>query len=102
MEHIRITTKKLIKDWKGKRHISKEKSLRGDLRQIFTKQEQRHIKYYSVKDSRVTLGVDSSAWLYMLNLKKRQLLQSLNQILKPKEEVIDILLQLDTAPQHNR
>ena len=100
MEHICITTKKLIKDWRGKQHTNRERILEDSLQRVLTKQEQKHIRYYSIKDARVTLGVDSCAWLYMLNLKKRQLLRNLNQILQPKEEIVEILLHLVANQRH--
>ena len=102
MEHIRITANKLIQDWQDKQHIHKEAILKDGLKRVLTHQEQRHIKYCSVKDSRVTLGVDSSAWFYMLHLKKRQLLRHLNKVLDVKGDITDILLRLDTRCRHRR
>jgi len=96
MEPIRTTIERLTKGWQGKKQKEKEDTLGEGLRKFLTKQEQRHIKYYSLKESQVILGVDSSVWLYMLNLKKRQLLRNLNQIHEPKGALTEILLQLDT------
>jgi hypothetical protein len=102
MEHIRITTKKLIQDWGARRH-DKTGALERGFKKILTKQEQKHIKYYLLKDSRLILGVDSSVWLYIFNLKKRQLLRNLNlnQILGPGEAT-EIILQLDAGKANKR
>lgn len=100
MESIRVTTERLIKTWQGSTQREKGDPLKDGLRKVLTKQEQRHIKSHFLKDSRVILGVDSSAWLYLINLKKRQLLKKFNQSLKPKEEIVEIRLQLDTKKRH--
>lgn len=100
MEPIRATTQRLIKNWSTKRQKDIEAVLKDSLKKFLTKQERRHIKYYFLKDSRIILNVDSSAWLYLLNLKKEQLLKNLNQILKPKGVLTEIFLQLDTNQGH--
>jgi hypothetical protein len=98
MEHIRITTEKLIGNWQKKRCTQRDRNLSNGLSKILTSQEQKHVTYQSLEDSRiVTLGVDSSAWLYTLNIKKRQLLKSLNKILGPKEEVSVLFFKLDAT-----
>ena len=97
MEPIRITTERLIKTWQGsiQKEQKKEDLLKDNLGRILTKKEQNHVRHYSLKDTRLTLGVDSSAWLYILNFKKRQLLRNLNQIFQPDEAIIEIRLRLD-------
>ena len=95
MEPIRIITERLIKTWQGSIQKEKKDLLEDNLGRILTKKEQSHVRYYSLKDTRLTLGVDSSAWLYILNFKKRQLLRNLNQIFQPDEAIIEIRLRLD-------
>ena len=95
MEPIRITTERLIKTWQGSIQNEKESHLKDNLGRILNKREQSHVRYCSLKDARLTLGVDSSAWLYMLNFKKRQLLRNLNQVLQPDEAISEIRLRLD-------
>jgi len=97
MESIRSTTERLIKNWQESIQKKEGDILNENLKKILTKQEKRHIKYCSWSNSRVILGVDSSAWLYMLHLKKRPLLKRLNQVLPPAQEAVDITLQLDTS-----
>ncbi|KPK42952.1 MAG: hypothetical protein AMJ78_00385 [Omnitrophica WOR_2 bacterium SM23_29] len=100
MESIRDTIERVVEGWQDKQQKGTGDIIREGLKQYLTRQEQRHIKYYSLKESRVTLGVDSSAWLYLLNLKKRQLLKNLNQFLQTKKSLTEIILQLDTNPKH--
>ena len=102
MEHIRITTQRLIRAWQTERH-DKTGALERGFKKILTKQEQKHIKYCLLKDSRLILGIDSSVWLYILNLKKRQLLRNLNlnHILDPGEAT-EIILKLDTGKGNKR
>jgi hypothetical protein len=96
MESIRATIKKVVGGWQDKQQKEKRDILMGGLERVLTKQERRHIRHYSLSNSRVLLAVDSSIWLYTLNLKKEQLLRNLNRILQPKEVIVEILLQLDT------
>jgi len=95
MEPIRATTQKLIRDWSSKRQNREEGVVKNNLKQFFTRQEQRHITKLFFRGARLIMNVDSSAWLYQLNLKKEQLLQYLNQTLEPHQAIAEILLQLD-------
>lgn len=100
MEPIRATTQRLIKTLSAQRHQDKENILAAGLRSILTKEERKHIKYYSFKDTQVILNLDSSVWIYLLNLKKKQLLNNLNQNLTPKEAVNEIILRLDAGSSY--
>ena len=101
MEFIRTTIEKVISDWQDKQQEEKGDILTQGLKKILTKQERRHIRYHSLRNSRVILTIDSSTWLYTLNLKREQLLRNLNQILQPKEVIVEILLQLDKKQSYN-
>ncbi len=102
MEPIRITTQRLIRNWSAQGQTKTEDTLGNGLKKFLTKQEQKHITCYFLKDSRVILNLDSSAWLYLINLKKKQLLKNLNQILKPDQTVIEVLLRLDRNGTKNQ
>ena len=102
MEHIRTTAKRLIKNLEGRKCPDYNSALTNGLKKILTKQEQRHIRYCTIQNARVTLGVDSSAWLYMFHLKKKQLLKDLNQIFPSKTIIQEILLQLDIDSKYTR
>ena len=95
MEHIKVTTEKILQQWQGIKPSLTEENLRGVLKKNFTKQEQRHIRSYILSPSRLVLNIDSSAWLYQLNLKREKLLQDLNRRLQPQEKAIEVYLQLD-------
>lgn len=95
MEPIGVTTKRVLGAWQKAQHNNNGAALQQGIKQILTKQEQRHVKACLLQNSRVFLGIDSSAWLYILSFKKRQLLKRLNHILQYKDEIIDIILKLD-------
>ncbi len=93
MEHVRTTTQKLIKGWSSMGQ--RGDALKQGLKRLFTPQERRHIKRYALRGARLILNIDSSAWLYLLNFKKKQLLKNVNKILEPNQEITEIRLRLD-------
>jgi hypothetical protein len=97
MESIRSTTQKLIRDWSAQSRGKGEGIIKNGLRRFLSRQEQRHITRYFFKDARMIINVDSSAWLYQLNLKKGQFLKYLNQALESDSEqaITEIVLRLD-------
>ena len=95
MEIIGNTAQRLIRNWLTRRQNKEEDIIKADLRRLLTKQEMRHINRYFFKDARIILHVDSSAWLYQLNLKKEQLIKCLNQALKSDQAITEIVLRLD-------
>lgn len=96
MEHIRNTTKRLLQGLQAQQQIvGKEQIFINNLKRCLTKQEQKHIRYYSFKDARLSLVVDSSAWLYIFNSKRETLLNSINKLLSLEDKVEKILLRLD-------
>jgi hypothetical protein len=94
MEHIRVTTERLIKDWQNRKDVWQERDIWDDLKKNLTKQEQKHIKHYSLQNSQVILDIDSSVWLYTINLKKERLLKGLNRELQSKHAITKIFLRL--------
>ena len=103
MEPIQTTIERVVKNWQGQEaQREKEDALRKSLKNALTKQEQKHIKHYSLRNTQVILNVDSSVWFYLLRLKKRQLSRNLNQALKLKEGTVEIFLRLDIKSRHKR
>lgn len=51
----------------------------SSLKKILTKKELAHIKFNYFRKGVLGLNVDSSAWLYKLNMGKEDLLSKLNQ-----------------------
>ena len=95
MEPISTITERLIKSWQSSAGAQGQ-ALQKCLEATLNKQELKHLTYILPQKPEVVLGVDSCAWLYILNLKKRQLLKSFNQTLMPGENITKITLRLDT------
>ncbi|MBU0549425.1 MAG: DUF721 domain-containing protein [Candidatus Omnitrophica bacterium] len=97
MEHIRTATEQFMRNLRHKGHAKADvgQALEQNLKSLLSKQEQLHIRRYTFKDTRVILHVDSSVWLFNLNLKKEKLLQQLNQNRQLETAVKEISLQLD-------
>ena len=85
-----------MKDWQNRRNVRQERDIWDGLKKNLTKQEQKHIKHYSLQNSQITLGIDSSVWLYTINLKKERLLKGLNQKPQSEHAVTEIFLRLET------
>jgi hypothetical protein len=92
MEAIKKTVKSVMEEWgkKGKGALSDEPW--GLLEKALTKKELMHIKFKYSRGGILALNVDSSAWLYKLNLKKETLLAMLNN--KKSNNLKDIRLYL--------
>jgi hypothetical protein len=73
MERISSTVNKVLTCLQEK----KEQDPQVKLKKHLTKKELQHIKLCNIKGKVMTLNVDSSAWLYALNFKKRELAKSL-------------------------
>jgi len=103
MESIRNTTQKLIRDLSTQGQDKREDIVKNSLRRFLPRQEQRHITRYFCKDARMIINVDSTAWLYQLNLKKGQFLKYLNQALESDSEqtIAEIVLRLDNNEAKN-
>jgi len=48
------------------------------LKKALTKKELRHIKFHYFRKGMLGIKVDSSVWLYSMNLKKEKLISKLN------------------------
>ena len=53
-----------------------------------------HTKLSSIKKDRLVVSVDSSSWLYQLNLEKEKISKRLNKLLAKKEEPLKIYFRL--------
>ncbi len=79
MERIKDTIKGIMEDWKVKKPKKSDDDPEGLLKKILSKRELAHIKLHYFKKGILGLNVDSSSWLYRLNLDKEGLLLKLNQ-----------------------
>lgn len=57
------------------------------LRKVLTKKEREHIKFKYFKKGILGLSVDSSAWLYKINLQKEELLEKLSKKINTLKEI---------------
>lgn len=79
MEPIKDTVKNVIRKWEAKRKGSRRCNPQALLKRIFTKKELDHVKFNYFKGRTLNINVDSSSWLYHLNLKKDKLLAKLGK-----------------------
>jgi hypothetical protein len=79
MEAIKETVKSLMEEWDKRRKSAASNEFWGLLKKALTKKELMHTKFSYFRGGILALNVDSSAWLYKLNLKKETLLAELNK-----------------------
>lgn len=54
---------------------------------VLSETEQKHTKLLGIKDGRIAAIVDSPAWLYQMNTRKRKILQILKEELATVESI---------------
>lgn len=74
MEPIRGAVESLLAGLKAR---AKEGDPEQAVAESFSEEERRHVRFASLEKGRLRLAVDSSAWLYSFNLKRRALTASL-------------------------
>lgn len=74
MEKIKDTIELVIRDLLAKKSSASKATPEDWLRKVLTKKELGHIKFHYFRKGVLGLLVDSSSWLYSLNLKKDALL----------------------------
>lgn len=79
MEEIKDTIKTVIEILELRRRKSPKNDLETLLKRAFSKKEQGHIKLNYLKRGILNINVDSSVWLYHLNLQKDALLTKLRR-----------------------
>jgi hypothetical protein len=87
MERIKETVKAVMERLADKDSERRALDPRGILRKALTKKEREHIKFNYFKGGILNLNVDSSSWLYNLNLKKESLVARLNKKLKALKDI---------------
>lgn len=91
METIKSTIEQFMKSLQVKSEKSSKDNPEELLKKVLTKKEFEHIKFNYFQKGILGLKVDSSVWLYYLNLQKQELLTRLN---KEKSLVKEIHLRL--------
>lgn len=87
MESIKSAVKDVMLVLESKKNNLGCCDFKNLLNKFLTKSENRHIKFNNFKRGIITISVDSSNWLYHLNLKKDELL---NNVRKEVKELKDI------------
>ena len=77
MEPIKNSVLSLLSDLKAKRKNPVFPDPEGLLKNAFAKKELGHIKFDSVKNGILYITVDSSVWIYYLNMQKKRILTRL-------------------------
>jgi hypothetical protein len=79
MEAIKNTVINVMQELGAKKREHAKADPVSLLKKALTKKELQHIKFNYLKKGVLDLYVDSSGWLYNFNLKKEELLNSLNK-----------------------
>ncbi len=87
MEKIKDTIEVVIRDLFTKKGGANNTGPEAWLRKALTKKELGHIKFHYFRKGILGLMVDSSVWLYSLNLKKEGLFDKFKKISQDIKEV---------------
>jgi len=79
METIKDIVRDVIQDLTSEKRQNRADDPQAILKKILTARELRHIKLNYFKKGILGLSVDSSSWLYNLNLQKEELLARLQR-----------------------
>lgn len=74
MERINITVAQVMAHLKTKRESSDKENPEAIVKNVFSKKERGHIQFHYLRKGVLGIKVDSSSWLYHLNLQKKNLL----------------------------
>lgn len=87
MEKIKDTIEVVIRDLLVKKSGSTDGTPEAWLRKVLTKRELGHIKFHYFRKGILGLIIDSSSWLYSLNLKKEAVLSNLKKCSPDVKEI---------------
>jgi len=79
MELLKNTLSGLMRQLSEKKTVFQEAGPQQWLKKVLTKRELQHIRVKYFNKGILGLNVDSSAWLYMLSMKKEELLKTLKK-----------------------
>jgi hypothetical protein len=77
MEPIKNTISLVLGELQKKSEASLKDNPENLLKKFLSKKEQNHVKILYFKKGVLVLGVDSSTWMYYMNLKKEKLFASM-------------------------
>jgi len=87
MEKISETIQSVFKELVNKKGADSGVNPEGWLKKVLTKKELGHIKLHYFRKGVLGLSVDSSVWMYSLNLKKDSLLKKLKECSQEIKEI---------------
>lgn len=91
MEQIKDTVWHLLEEMEKKKTFPATDEPQELLKKVLAKKAMRHVKLYNFRKGVLTVKVDSSVWLYYLNLQKEELLERLS---KENNQIKDIRFSL--------
>lgn len=86
MEQIRDIVKNVIADLSSDKNKTQE-SILETWQEVLGKKATKHTKIVGLKQGRLLVNVDSSAWLFQLNLQRKELLEKLNAKVNDIQEI---------------
>ena len=87
MENIKQTIYRVMQNLGDKKKDSRSDIIGACLQRLLSPKERRHISSYSEYKDVLRLKVDSSSWIYHLNLKKEILLGGIRQQLPRMKDI---------------
>lgn len=87
MERIRDTIESVFKEIVAKKGADSSPGPESWLKKVLTKKELGHIKLHYFRKGILGLSVDSSVWMYSLNLKKESLLKKFKECSSDIKEI---------------
>lgn len=79
MEQIKDTILSVIQGWQAPEKSGTPGDLSGVLKKILAKKAILRIKSYNFRNGILSVKVDSSGWLYYLNIQKEELLKKIQK-----------------------
>lgn len=79
MEQIKDTVEQFLKSLKAKNEKNAKDDPERALKKILSRKELKHMQFNYFKKGVLGIKVDSSTWLYYLNLQKQQLLRDISR-----------------------
>lgn len=87
MNSIKETLQEVMRNIEAKRTRCVNNDPEAWLKNVLTKKELKHIKFNYFRKGILSISVDSSGWLYTLNLRKGELLDKLRSTSATIEDI---------------
>lgn len=87
MEHIKETVRAVFKGWHDKDKQGPSDEVAVVLKKVLAKKALEHVKLYNFRKGVLSIRVDSSTWLYYLNLQKEDILSKVRKGCAPVKDI---------------